>query len=62
MVFVGKYDVNDLRSGKDKAEFQKTKEETGLKYLRTKVVKEKGKQYLKLWLLTDEEYYNSPLI
>lgn len=56
MVLVGKYDEKDLASGRDKADVAKAKEQTGLKYTETKIVKEKGKTYLKIWVCTAEEF------
>ena len=56
MVFVGKYNEHDLEVGKDKVDVAKAKEETGLKYVQTKIIKEKGKTYLKLWVCTAEEF------
>ncbi len=56
MIFVGKYDEHDLAIGKDKADVAKAKEETGFKYTESKIVKEKGKTYLKLWVCSAEEF------
>lgn len=56
MIFVGKYDEHDLATGKDQIDVAKAKEETELKYTETKIVKEKGKTYLKLWVCTAEEF------
>ena len=56
MIFVGKYDEQDLAIGKDKSDVAKVKEQTGLKYAETKIVKEKGKIYLKIWACTAEEF------
>ena len=56
MVLVGKYDEHDLAARRDKIDVAKAKEETGLKYTETKIVKEKGKTYLKIWVCTAEEF------
>ena len=56
MVFVGKYNERDLEAGADKVDVEKAKEKTGLKYVQTKIVKEKGTTYLKLWVCTAEEF------
>ena len=56
MIFVGKYDEHDLETGKDKVDVARAKEETGLRYVESKIVKEKGKTYLKLWVCTAEEF------
>ncbi len=56
MIFVGKYDEHDLEIGKDKEDVEKAKRDTGLKYTETKIVKEKGKRYLKIWVCTAEEF------
>lgn len=56
MVFVGKYNERDLEAGVDKVDVAKAKEKTGLKYVQSKIVKEKGTTYLKLWVCTAEEF------
>ena len=56
MIFVGKYNEHDLAEGRDKVDVAKAKEQTGLKYTETKIVKEKGKTYLKVWVCTAEEF------
>ena len=56
MIFVGKYNEQDLATGRDKVDVAKAKEQTGLKYTETKIVKEKGKTYLKIWVCTAEEF------
>lgn len=56
MIFVGKYDEHDLATGKDKIDVAKAKEETGLKYVESKIVKKRGKTYLKIWVCTAEEF------
>ena len=56
MVFVGKYNERDLEAGADKVDVEKAKEKTGLKYVQSKIVKEKGTTYLKLWVCTAEEF------
>lgn len=56
MVFVGKYNEQELEAGVDKIDIAKAKEETGLKYVQSKIVKEKGTTYLKLWVCAAEEF------
>ena len=56
MVFVGKYNEHDLEAGVDKIDVAKAREETGLGYVQTKIVKENGKTYLKIWVCTAEEF------
>lgn len=46
MIFVGKYDEHDLATGKDKVDVAKAKEETGLRYTESKIVKEKERHIL----------------
>lgn len=60
MIYIGQFNENQLRNGEDRVLVSKKMEETGLKYTRTAFVK-KGRKIigLKVWLLTNEEYYNS---
>ena len=60
MVYIGQFNEQQLRNGEDKKLVEQKKQETGMKYTRTRIVK-KGRQMvgLKIWLLTNEEYYNS---
>ena len=60
MIYVGQFNEDQLRNGEDKMLVLKKMDETGLKYTRTAFVK-KGRKIigLKVWLLTNEEYYNS---
>ena len=60
MIYVGTFNEAQCRNREDKAILEKKKAETGLKYIRSRLVKKGGKIVgLKVWLLTDEEYYNS---
>ena len=60
MIYVGQFNENQLRNGEDKVLVSKKMKETGLKYTRTAFVKNGRKIIgLKVWLLTNEEYYNS---
>ena len=60
MIFVGTFNEKQCRNKEDKAIVEKKKAETGLKYTRSRIVKKSGKIVgLKVWLLTNEEYYNS---
>ena len=60
MIYVGQFNENQLRNGEDKMLVSRKMNETGLKYTKTSFVK-KGRKIigLKVWLLTNEEYYNS---
>lgn len=60
MIYVGQFNEEQCRKGEDKAVVQQKMDETGMKYTRTRFVKKGGKIVgLKIWLLTNEEYYNS---
>ena len=60
MIYVGQFNENQLRNGEDSVLVSKKMNETGLKYTRTSFVKKGSKIIgLKVWLLTNEEYYNS---
>lgn len=56
MVYVGKFNLEDLNNGIDKKEVEQAKLRTGLKYTNTIVVKEKGITYLKIWLCDYNEF------
>lgn len=62
MVYVGKFNEQDLRNGVDKAKVEQMKKESNgkLRYVKTKVSIKKG--YMKVWLMTTEEYMNSNII
>lgn len=51
MIYVGKFSLDQLNKGEDKKEIDKTQKETGLKYIKGKIVKEKGVKYMKVWLV-----------
>lgn len=57
MIYVGKFTEEEVRKGIDKKAVEEKKAESGLKYVKTQLVK-KGKQItgLKLWLMSLEEY------
>ena len=60
MIYIGQFNEEQCRKGEDKAVLQQKREETGLKYTKTRLVKKGSKIVgLKVWLLTGEEYYNS---
>lgn len=52
MIYVGKFNEAQLNKGEDKKEIEKTQEKTGLKYIKSKIVKEKGVKYMKVWLVS----------
>lgn len=56
MILVGLFDEKDLTDGTYKKAVEKAKAETGLQYTETKIVKRKGKTYLKIWVCTVEEF------
>jgi uncharacterized protein YjdB len=56
---VGTFDENDLKNKKDKIAIKKAEKKTGLKYIRSKMIKIKGKQYMEVYLIPNEEYYSS---
>lgn len=55
MIYVGKFNEAQLNKGEDKKEIEKTQEKTGLKYIKNKIVKEKGETYMKVWLVSSYE-------
>ena len=56
MVLVGLVDEKDIANGTDKKAVEQKKQETGLQYTETKIVKKNGKTYLKIWVCTAEEF------
>jgi hypothetical protein len=56
---VGTFDETQLKKGEDKIATQKAIAETGLKYTETKIIKKGGKMFLEVYLMPDEQYYNS---
>ena len=60
MVYIGQFNEQQLREGKDKSLVAQKMNETGLKYTKTEFVKKGSKIVgLKIWLVTNEEYYGS---
>ena len=55
MIYVGKFSEAQLIKGEDKKEIEKTQKKTGLKYIKSKIVKEKGVKYMKVWLVSSYE-------
>lgn len=56
MIYVGKFNLQDLNNGVDKKEVEQAKAKTGLKYTNTKIIKENGITYLKIWLCNYNEF------
>ncbi len=61
-VKVGSFNEEQLRKQEDKVATEKAMKETGLKYTDTKIVKRQGRMFLEVYLITNEEYYNSTKI
>jgi len=51
MIYVGKFNEKQLLSGEDKKAIEEGINRTGLKYIKNKIVKEKGVKYMKVWLV-----------
>lgn len=59
-IYIGQFNEEQCRKSEDKAIVEKKIDETGLRYTKTRLVKKGSKIVgLKVWLLTEEEYYNS---
>lgn len=59
MVYVGEFNEAQVAANVDFKELGKKKEETGLKFTKTETVKDGNTPVaIKVWLLTDKEYYN----
>lgn len=60
MIYIGQFNEKQLLRGEDEALVAQKTKETGFKYTKTALVEKGGKIVgLKVWLLTDEEYFNS---
>lgn len=57
-VKVGRFNETQLRNKEDKVAVEKSKVETGYKYVITRV----GKSYIDIYLVSDEEYYKTSKI
>jgi hypothetical protein len=58
-VKVGVFDENQLKNKEDKKAVEKAQKETGLSYVDSKIIKKGGKMFLEVYLIPNEEYYNS---
>lgn len=56
---VGTFDEKQLKNKEDKKAVEKAQDESGLKYVETKIIKKGGKMYMEVYLIPNEEYYNS---
>jgi hypothetical protein len=50
-IFVGIFNEQQLKDKEDKAAIEREKEKTGLKYIKSKIVKKKGVQYMEVYLV-----------
>jgi hypothetical protein len=56
---VGTFNEEQLINKEDKKAVEKAREESGLKYVDTRIIKKGGKMYMEVYLIPNEEYYNS---
>lgn len=57
MVYVGNFNENDLKNGRDKEAVAKAKAETGLDYVVTKIATKRGEPVgIMIWVCTAEEF------
>lgn len=49
-IFVGTFTEEDLKNKKDKLAIEKSQKETNLKFIKHKIVKEKGQTVMKVWV------------
>ena len=47
---VGDFSEEELRNGTDKTKIAEKKQETGLKFIESKVVRKKGVPYMRVWV------------
>lgn len=50
-IFVGTFTEQQLKNKEDKAVIESEKEKTGLKYIKSRIVKKKGVQYMEVYLV-----------
>lgn len=50
-IFVGTFNEQQLKDKEDKADIEKAIKETGLKYIKSRLVKIQGVQYMKVFLV-----------
>lgn len=55
MTYLGKFNEKQLLSGEDKKAIEEGINRTGLKYIKNKIVKERGETYMKVWLVSSYE-------
>jgi len=55
MEYLGKFNEKQLLSGEDKKAIEEGIKKTGLKYIKNKIVQEKGETYMKVWLVSSYE-------
>ena len=58
-ILVGRFNEKQLKNKEDKKALAKAKKESGLTYTDTKIIKKGGKMFLEVYLIPNEEYYNS---
>ena len=56
---VGTFNEEQMTNKEDKVATEKARKESGLNYTDTKLYKKKGKYFLDVFLIPNEEYYNS---
>lgn len=56
---VGEFNEQQLRKGEDKIAIEKAQKETGLTYIQSKMIKKSGKPFMQVYLVSNEDYYNS---
>ncbi len=56
---VGEFNEQQLRKGEDKVAIDKAQKETGLTYIESKMIKKSGKPFMQVYLVSNEDYYNS---
>lgn len=55
-ILVGDFNEQQLTAGEDKLAVKKAQEETGLKYVSTKIVKIKGETHLRIWVESIDDF------
>jgi hypothetical protein len=61
-VKVGTFDAKQLKNKEDKKAIAIAREESGLKYIDSKIIKKGGKMFMEVNLISNDEYYKQTTI
>jgi hypothetical protein len=61
-VKVGTYNEDQLRHQEDKEAVELAKQKTGYNYVIANTIRRKGESFMEIYLVSNEDYYNSSTI